>query len=77
MLLLIFQVKQEIKHLLVFHTHEVANVMLFIIPIESEYSAVVKDYEKDGVNTNGAKFSCIFQNQVHHSQRYFADVTDL
>lgn len=42
-----------------------------------EYSAVVKDYEKDGVNTNGAKVFLHISKSGHHSQnRYFADVTD-
>lgn len=42
-----------------------------------EFSAVVKDYEKPGVNTNGAKVFIHISKSGHYSQnRYFADVPD-
>ena len=42
-----------------------------------EFSAVVKDYEKDGVNTKGAKVFLHISKSGHHSQnRFFADVSD-
>lgn len=42
-----------------------------------EFSAVVKDYEKEGVDTKGAKVFIHVSKSGHHAQnRFFADVTD-